>query len=105
MNSKYVNKQIQKIKKQLVEKYGAEKIILFGSSIWSDNDKPNDLDFLILKSGVDKRDNRLLTVYKTIEKEMAADFLVYTPEEYSNLIKMGDPFIKKIKERGRVIYG
>ena len=40
-----------------------------------------------------------------IDRNMAADMLVYRPEEFEHLIKLGDPFIKRILSEGRVLYG
>jgi hypothetical protein len=40
-----------------------------------------------------------------IEHNIALDILVYKPEEIEERLKMGDPFVKKIFENGRVPYG
>ena len=104
--NKKLKNQIKKINQQLVNKYGASKVILFGSAAWDPQKKPSDLDFLVIKSGADKiKQGRLLSLYELIEKEIAADFLVYTPKEYSTLLKMGDPLMKKIEKEGKVLHG
>ena len=46
------DKEIQNITKQLIEKYGPEKIILFGSAARGNLNQANDLDFLIIKQDV-----------------------------------------------------
>ena len=40
-----------------------------------------------------------------IERNIAADMLVYRPNEFEERIKLGDPFIKTILQEGRVLYG
>jgi hypothetical protein len=40
-----------------------------------------------------------------IERNIAADMLVYRPAELEDRIKLGDPFIKTIMREGRVLYG
>jgi hypothetical protein len=40
-----------------------------------------------------------------IERDIAADMLVYRPEEFEERIKLGDPFIKNILNEGRILYG
>lgn len=97
--------QIDSIKRQLIEHYHPEKIILFGSSASNQMTADSDLDFLIVKD--DKRNfhDRLVSVYKLIDKTIAADFIVYTPQEISERVKMGDPFIKSVLSEGKVLYG
>jgi hypothetical protein len=40
-----------------------------------------------------------------IDRNMAADMLVYRPKEFEERIKLGDPFIETINKEGRVLYG
>jgi len=99
-------KEIQSITKQLIEKYGPEKIILFGSAARGDRDQSNDLDFLIIKQdvpfyGID----RMRELDELIDRNVAADMLVYRPDEFEDRIRLGDPFIKAIITEGRVLYG
>lgn len=105
MKKKDALKEIEDIKNQLIKKYKPEKIILFGSAAWG-KDEIRDLDFLIIKSnsphyGID----RMREVDALIEHNIALDMLVYKPEEIEERLKMGDPFVKKIFENGRVLYG
>jgi predicted nucleotidyltransferase len=98
-------KEIEDIKNQLIEKYKPEKIILFGSAVWGQGEI-NDIDLLIIKGatpyyGID----RMREVDRLIERNIAADILVYKPEEIEERLEMGDPFIKKILKEGKVLYG
>ena len=45
------------------------------------------------------------TLYKLIEKNLPADFIVYTPQEVAERSKLGDPFILSILQEGKVLYG
>jgi len=49
MTQLQVQTEINKIRKLLVNKYKAQKIILFGSYAWGKPDKDSDLDFWLLK--------------------------------------------------------
>jgi hypothetical protein len=40
-----------------------------------------------------------------IDRNVASDMLVYRPGEFDERLKLGDPFIKNIVEKGRVLYG
>ena len=99
-------KEIQSITTQLIEKYGPEKIILFGSVARAEYAQANDLDFLIIKQdvpfyGID----RMRELDELIERNIAADMLVYRPDEFEDRVRLGDPFIKTILKEGRVLYG
>jgi len=105
MNQVQIRDQINSIKDQLIKKYKPQKIFLFGSSVTGNMTNDSDLDFLIIKD--DKKDsyNRIVEVYGLIEKNIAADFIVYTPQEFSDRLKLGDPFITSILLEGRMLYG
>jgi len=99
-------KEIQSITKQLIEKYGAEKIILFGSAARGDLDQANDLDFLIIKQDVPLYGiDRMRELDDLIDRNIAADMLVYRPDEFDERVRLGDPFIKVVIREGRVLYG
>jgi len=99
-------KEIQSITKQLIEKYGPEKIILFGSAARGDYGKANDLDFLIIKQDVPVYGiDRMRELDELIDRNVAADMLVYRPDEFEDRIRLGDPFIKAIITERRVLYG
>lgn len=99
-------KEIQSITKQLIEKYGPEKIILFGSAARGDYGKANDLDFLIIKQDVPVYGiDRMRELDELIDRNVAADMLVYRPDEFDDRVRLGDPFIKAILQEGRVLYG
>ena len=101
-----LHKEIENIKNQLIEKYKPEKIILFGSHAWGEPHRDSDFDFCIIKEGVSgkSRYQRMLEVERLIEYKEASDFFVYTPYEIKKRIWLGDPFIRKIVNEGKVIY-
>ena len=99
-------KEIQSITRQLIEKYGPEKIILFGSAARGDYGKANDLDFLIIKQDVPLYGiDRMRELDEIIDRNVAADMLVYRPNEFDERVRLGDPFIKAVLREGRILYG
>lgn len=99
-------KEIQSITKQLVEKYGPEKIILFGSAARGDAGPDSDADFLIIKKQTPYYgSDRIRELSPIIERNIPVDFLIYRPEEFEKRLLMGDPFLKAILKEGRVLYG
>lgn len=99
-----ISRIVEKIKIQ----YKPKKIILFGSYAWGNPTKDSDLDLLIVKETNEKHRERSLSIRKILSEEnrlIGIDILVYTPEEFSNRIKMRDSFISKILRKGEVLYG
>jgi predicted nucleotidyltransferase len=106
MDKEAINKEIQYIVKQIIQKYKPLKIILFGSAKRAGFEDVNDLDFLIVKQDVPLYGiDRMRELDELIDRNMAADMLVYRPEELEARIQLGDPFIKTILKEGRVLYG
>jgi predicted nucleotidyltransferase len=106
MESEEITAEIDHIVEQIVRKYNPLKIILFGSAARGEYDKVNDLDFLIVKKDVPLYGlARMRELDELIDRNMAADMLVYRPDEFEKRIKLGDPFIKTVIEEGQVLYG
>ncbi len=101
-----ITSEIEIIVEQIIQKYRPMKIILFGSAARGEYDEVNDLDFLIIKKDVPLHGlERMRELDELIERNIAADMLVYRPDEFDERIKLGDPFIKTILREGRVLYG
>lgn len=105
MTTNQAQDQIDYIKQQLIKKYKPDKIILFGSAVSGTMTSDSDLDFLVVKNDKKNSYDRMVEVYKLIKKNIAADFIVYSPQELAERIRLGDPFIKTIIEEGEVLYG
>lgn len=105
MNRTVALEKIDNIKKQLIEKYKPEKIILFGSSAWGKEDI-NDIDLFIVKRDVPYYGaDRIKELYHIMDVDAAVDYIVYKPEEAEERLSLGDPFIKKIYDKGKLLYG
>jgi predicted nucleotidyltransferase len=99
-------REIDSIVAQVVRKYRPIKIILFGSAARGEFEKAADLDFLIVKDDVPRLGiDRMRELDEIIDRDFAADMLVYRPAELDERVALGDPFIKAILAEGRVLYG
>jgi len=106
MEEKDITAEIQNITDQIIRKYNPQKIILFGSAGRGEYDKVNDLDFLIIKEDVPLHGlARMRELDAIIDRNMAADMLVYRPDEFEDRINLGDPFISIVLSEGQVLYG
>jgi len=98
-------KEIQKIKNQIVKNYKPEKIILFGSFAYGKPNKNSDLDLLIIKNTKSSRVKRIKDVLMKVDSDLPLEPLVYTPKELACRIKLGgDFFIEEVIRKGKIIY-
>jgi predicted nucleotidyltransferase len=101
-----VESEIRDITRQIVEKYHPEKIILFGSAARGEFTPDSDVDLVVIKKDVPRYGiERMRELRRLVKKKVAADFLVYRPEEIAERLKMGDPFVKAVLSEGKVLYG
>src|SRR3989338_5434012 len=100
-----IEEKINEIKNRIVREYKPEKIILFGSYAWGEKNKYNVFDFLIKKDTQPPSFKRKEEVDRIFSRrEFPMDFLVYTPEQVENRLKIGDLFVKDILTNGKVLY-
>lgn len=97
---------IQKITDKIVKEYQPEKIILFGSYAWGTPHQDSDIDLLIVKDEKKSRLEMIRDVNRIIfGNGEAVDALVYTPEQLERRKILGDPFVLKIINKGKILYG
>lgn len=100
-----ISSEISGIVKKLVERYHPEKVILFGSAAW-DDEEVHDIDLFIVKRDVPHYGaDRVMEISRLMNVDLPVDYLVYKPEEVEKAVSLGDPFIKKIVTKGRVLHG
>lgn len=105
MKKEGILEEINNIKNQLIEKYRPEKIILFGSAAWGE-DEVHDIDLFIVKRDVPYYgDDRIRELYRLLDTDAPIDYVVYKPEEVEERLALGDPFVKKVFKKGKVLYG
>ena len=105
MNKTTVEQKIQAIVDKIVKEYQPEKIILFGSWAWGEPHEDSDVDFFIVKESDKDVIERMREVYKIIfGSGIPTDVLVYTPHQTEQRLNLGDPFLKKIFNSGKILY-
>ncbi|MDN3515821.1 MAG: nucleotidyltransferase domain-containing protein [Candidatus Brocadia sp.] len=98
-------KQLNNITARLIEKYKPEKIILFGSAAWGE-EEIHDIDLFIVKREVPYYgEGRIRELYRLMDTDAPVDYIVYKPEEVEERLALGDPFVKQIFKKGIILYG
>jgi predicted nucleotidyltransferase len=82
--------------------YDPERIILFGS--YARGDPAADIDVVIIKRTTARFLDRLKVVYERWDLPVAVDILVYTPEEWQQMLEEGRGFIQRVAGEGREVY-
>ncbi len=99
--------ELERIVRTLREKYKPDKIILYGSMNERTLREDSDIDMLIVKESSLPPVKRIQEVYMLLldlNYKVPFEPLVFTPLEIEERISCGDPFIKEVTGRGKVLY-
>ena len=96
-----LQKELTRIVNKLRE-LDAEKVILFGSYAQGRADLFTDLDIIVVLDTDLPYVERSGYIYRELSPRVAADVLVYTPQEWQKM--QGRPFIKQALKEGKVLY-
>jgi predicted nucleotidyltransferase len=90
---------------KIAEHFHPEKIILFGSRAWGEPTKESDLDILVVMD-IDGSPIRKAAEISRIARPrfLPMDIIVRTSDEIEHRMGIGDPFIRRIMNRGKVLY-
>lgn len=96
---------LEQILQTLITQYQPEKIILFGSMANGTVAEWSDLDLVIIKETSLPFIERLVEVVLLCPVWVGVDYLVYTPDEFAQMIAEKNPFIvKEVIGKGKVLF-
>lgn len=99
-----LNRELVRIVSLLKKKYKPEKIILYGSFAHGRVYEWSDLDLVVVKKTKKRFYDRIGEASGLFDHREAVDLLVYTPEEFADMLKWS-PFIKyEVLKKGRILY-
>jgi len=88
---------------KLFPRLGVKKAILFGSLARGDVIEDSDIDLILVKETSARFPDRLDEVYRALSPRVGLDILVYTPEEFAEMLETR-PFVQEAVREGRVVY-
>lgn len=96
-------KSIKELVKRIVRYYQPHKVILFGSAARGDTDEYSDIDLIIVAPS-DKSFVGRLRESADVIPEGRIDLLIYTPEEFQDMLDKGSYFIETALKEGKCLY-
>jgi len=86
----------------LASALGVQRVVLFGSLARGEPGLASDLDLLIVWDTPLSFLARTVKLYRRLQPRVAADLLVYTPDEMERMAHT--PLIRRALEEGKVLY-
>lgn len=88
----------------LIDRYKAQKVLLFGSMAGDETGEWSDLDLVIIKETNRRFLDRTKEVMQLLQLRVGADILVYTPAEFERLSRERAFVRDEIVGKGQVLY-
>ncbi len=94
--------------RECLKNHDLYKVILFGSYAYGNYKNDSDIDLIVIenKTGSYKTFRNRINAKSAISKKLrnisdrSVDLLLYTKDEWKQLLKINNSFIKEIKEKG-----
>ena len=102
-----IKEELSRLVQRIVQGYGPDQIILFGSYAYGLPDRDSDVDLLIVKDTKEIPFDRRVTIRRICQdpnRHIPFQPLVVTPGELEARLRMGDPFFREIVQKGEVLY-
>jgi len=101
-----ISERLRKISDRLKKKYGAEKVILYGSYARGEETEDSDVDLLVIAPTGERMIDRMASVSRIIRdlrNGLPISPIVLTPDEFRQKLEIEDAFIQIIVEEGTVL--
>lgn len=104
MSKSRVLRAIDKIKQSIIEKFGPDKIILFGSYAYGSPGRESDVDFLVVMPFREKAAYKTIEILESVKPSIPVDLILRTPQQIERRLAQNDFFLREVFTRGRVLY-
>jgi predicted nucleotidyltransferase len=95
---------IDYVVQQIAGKFHPLKIILFGSYAYGEPRPESDVDLLVIMKTQLKEVQQEILICQQVDCHFGLDVIVKTPEDLEKRLALGDPFLKEIAKKGKVLY-
>ena len=96
--------ELERYVQLLREQYAPQRILLFGSLISGEVKEWSDIDLVIIKETERKFLDRTREVLQLLRPQVGVDILVYTPDEFDQLVQQRAFVRDEIVGKGKVLY-
>ncbi len=104
VKTKVHSEAIQKVVRQIVERFHPKKIILFGSYACGVPTEDSDVDLLVIMNTDGNRLRSAARISAGIDHPFPLDILVFEPDQLQASLERGGVFTTEIATRGVVLY-
>jgi predicted nucleotidyltransferase len=94
---------IRRFARQVAERFGPEKIILFGSYAYGTPHADSDVNILVVMPARNQLD-QAFKIHWAIQPPFLLDIIVRTPKNMNWRLEEGDSFLREIVTRGKILY-
>lgn len=95
---------IQQLCQRIAARYSPEKIILFGSHAYGQPTAESDVDLLVVMEYEGSPLQQAIKISRELGLVTPLDLLVRTPAQVEERLRLEDPFMREIVQRGKVLY-
>ena len=96
--------EIKSFVDEVIKRFNPEGVILFGSHASGDVTSDSDVDILLVMDFKSRPHQQAFEIRRTIKRSFPLDLLVRRPADIDRRLRLGDFFIKKIMQEGKVLY-
>jgi predicted nucleotidyltransferase len=94
---------IRRFARQIGARFRPDKIVLFGSYAYGTPHLESDVDMLVVMPASNEI-GKSVRITLAFDPPFALDLIVRTPQHIARGLEEGDSFLRKVMEKGRVLY-
>ena len=96
--------EIERFSQRIGDEFGAERVVLFGSYAQGSPTGDSDVDLLVICPFEGRSVDLSVKIRMKLRPQFPLDLIVRSPEKVRQRIEMGDDFMRRILEEGKVLY-
>ncbi len=97
-------RQIRAFARRIAAEFRPRKIILFGSHAKGTARRDSDVDLFVVMPFRGRRVDQSVGILMKLRPSFPLDLIIRSPKEVRERLRIGDPFVRRILESGKVLY-